>query len=82
MIRADRRAQIDAALREEIRQLAASIEGVGLEWAKDFEGARDEGGFRDFAPVAAISAADVRILEALVEELLVEFGYKIDVGPS
>lgn len=79
-VRMDRREGRFEAVCSEMRLLEATLEGLSLEMIspKEFEDAPDEGAFRDFHPIAYASAPDDRILEAMAEELLLEFGFLVD----
>jgi len=79
-ISADRRQLSKALLVDELRSLAESIEGLTLEMAGGFDEAPDAGTYRDFIKVAEVSADDVRILEAMLEELVIVFGFDVDVS--
>lgn len=80
-IRADRRTLPRDVLRGELEELAETLTGLDLTVLPqaDFDDAPDRGAFRDWAPVAVVTAADPRILDALAEELVLEFGFQVDV---
>ena len=79
-VRVDRRAVAVELIHEELQGLALSIEGLTLEVVPEAELRElpDLGGFRDFVVVASLSAPDVRILQAVGDELLAEFGFAVD----
>lgn len=79
-ISADRRQIPLGGLEKELRSLAASIEGLEVDFVEGFEAAPDGGAYRDFVIVARATALDVRILEALTEELIAVFGFAIDIS--
>ncbi len=82
LILADRRTLRWAQVADEVRELAQTLTGLNIEMMPDFDTAPDAGAFRDFAPVARASAHDRRIVDAMVEELLLEFGFAVDFKPQ
>ena len=82
-VRADRRTADFEAVRAELLSLAETLVGLEVELVDrlDFDAATDAGAFRDFVPIAVARAPDLAILEAMAEELLLEFGYRLDVLP-
>ena len=78
-IRADRReVDLEEALAE-LRFLEQAM-NFGLEpmSAQALEALPDGGAFRDFVPVATISSLRIDTLEEVAEELLGEFGFRVD----
>jgi len=80
-IRADRRSVDFERLQAEIRELGETLAGLEVELLSyaHFQALPDEGAYRDWGPVAVATAQDPRILEALAEELILEFGFQIDM---
>ncbi|MBH25618.1 MAG: hypothetical protein CMH57_14435 [Myxococcales bacterium] len=80
-IRADRRSVDFEHLQAELRELGETLSGLEVELLSHerFLALPDEGAYRDWGPVAVATAADPRILEALAEELILEFGFQIDM---
>ena len=81
VVRADRRSVDLERLHREILELGATLTGLDVELLprSAFDDPRDEGAYRDWAPVAVALADDARILEALAEELIQDFGFQIDM---
>ena len=81
VIRADRRSVDLDLLQEELLVLGSTLAGLEVELMSQeaFEAPPDAGAYRDWAPVAVAVAVDPRILEVLAEELILEFGFQIDM---
>lgn len=82
VIRADRRASVYDAVADEIREVAASVDGLTL-----FVVARDEweeaapaAGFRDFAEIARMTHPAAEALQWAAEELVGVLGWRVDVS--
>lgn len=84
IIKADRRQCDYQHIVERLQSLEQSVEGltVSLMERTVFEASRDEGDFRDFAPLARLSHQSLEALEVIGEELLLEFGWHIDLSRS
>lgn len=83
-IRTDRRDGDRDGILQELEALASSIDGLHLDVHPEdafFDGP-DGGGFRDFAPIATLSHPDLRALELVAEELVLQFGWRIDFSKS
>lgn len=80
-VKADRRrAKIDPIIRR-LRSLEESVQGLEVSFVDDaFEQAPDAGNFRDFAPLAKISHDKTRALKVVAEELITQFGWRIDLS--
>lgn len=80
-VRIDRRKASYEAVAEELESLATSIQGLDVELVESetFWKAPDSGAFRDFVPLAIISHAASEALEIVAEELLVTFGWLVDI---
>ncbi|MEO1272489.1 MAG: hypothetical protein AAFX99_30710 [Myxococcota bacterium] len=80
-IRADKRSVDFDHLQQEIRELGATLVGLEVEiYDRDvFLATPDAGAYRDWGPVALAMAEDPKILEALAEELVLEFGFQVDM---
>jgi hypothetical protein len=80
IIRADRREADLARVQRELAELGQTLEGlsVTLAPAAALAAAPDGGAFRDFVLVGTARAQDVRVLEAMAEELLLDFGFLVD----
>ena len=80
-IRADRRRGDPRAVLQVLRQLADSVQGLGLETLEDtYDQAPESEGFRDFIDVATISHEHEQVLEVVCEELIEECGWMVDIG--
>ncbi len=81
VVRADRRSVNFDRLQSELRELGDSFQDLSVELLDRgaFEDGQDQGAYRDWGPVAVATASDPRILEALAEELILEFGFQIDM---
>jgi hypothetical protein len=80
-LRADRRQLPWARLRAELLGLAQTLEGLRVELIPEdrYMEQPDGGAFRDFGPVATLHSDELGVLEAAAEELLLEFGFLIDL---
>ncbi len=82
IVKADRRqADYDQVLNR-LRELEQSVQGLTViaEPPEHFHGADDDGGFRDFAVMARLTHQRNEALEIVAEELLLEFGWLIDLA--
>ncbi len=81
-IKADRRRADIERLHTRLLQLADTVDGLTLQLVtpEDFSRSKDRGKLRDFAPVAHLTHRDVRALEIAGEELIVEFGWTVDLS--
>lgn len=81
-VQADRRRADLDHLREHLRRLAETVDGLELQFVEPhiLNNLRDAGKLRDFAPVASLSHADIRALEIATEEVLLEFGWAVDLS--
>ncbi len=83
-VKADRRKADRSQIIERLRSMEDTIEGLTLYEVDPqlLEMTDDERNFRDFAPVMHLSHDEVGALEVIAEELLLEFGWLIDLAPT
>lgn len=80
-IKADRRRADYDRLVERLQSLQNSVRGLTLTLVDvaEFDSSPDAGNFRDFAPVAHLTHTELQALEIVAEELVIEFGWLIDL---
>lgn len=81
-LKADRRRADRDRIADRLEILEESVRGLEVRLVDDdvFQGASDEGGLRDFAPVAELTHEDRRGLQIVAQQLVDEFGWLIDLG--
>jgi hypothetical protein len=80
IIYADRRRGNPDAARTVLEDLVQGVTGLTITYLDDVEEAPDHGKFRDFAPIARAQAQSEKLLAWLLDELVGELGWGIDVS--
>ena len=83
-VKVDRRKAEPAKLVERLQSLEQSVQGLRVQLVDRhlYEGEKDRGDFRDFAPVARLSHERREALRIVTEELILEFGWLIDLSAT
>ncbi len=83
-LRADRRRIDYDRVADRLKSLADTVDGLDLDLVDpgQFNASDDAHNFRDFAPVGDLTHDELEVLEIVTEELLLDFGWLIDVSKS